>query len=200
MRFLASLLLLVLAATPLRAQAVAGKPAPEFAAVDSNGKPVKLSDFKGKIVVLEWTNHDCPYVRKHYGEGNMQGLQAEATSRGVVWLSVVSSAPGRQGYVKGLEANKLTDDRKAKPTAVLLDPNGSLGRSYGATATPHMYVVAPDGMLAYAGAIDDKPGTNPAEIKTARNFVRDALAAVAAGTAPSPAQTRAYGCSVKYGS
>jgi peroxiredoxin len=180
--------------------AVAGSPAPDFAGVDSNGKSVRLSDFKGKTVVLEWTNHGCPYVQKHYGAGNMQALQAEAAAAGVVWLSVISSAPGTQGHVDGLEANKLTDERKASPTAVLIDPKGAIGRAYGATATPHMFVIAPDGKLAYGGAIDDKPTTNKGDIKTARNYVRDALAAVAAGKGPTPAQTRAYGCSVKYGS
>lgn len=192
----------VVMATPFvaHAEAVAGRPAPDFNAIDSNGKAVKLSDFKGKTVVLEWTNDGCPYVKKHYGAGNMQALQAEASAQGVVWLSVISSAPGLQGYVNGLEANKLTDDRKAKPAAVLLDPKGSIGKTYGAKTTPHMFVVAPDGVLAYTGAIDDKPSSNPADIKAARSFVRDALTAVAAGKPMSPAQTRAYGCSVKYGS
>jgi peroxiredoxin len=186
-----------LLATPAFAAKV-GDPAPEITVTDSNGKPVTLSSFKGKTVVLEWTNHECPYVRKHYGSGNMQALQGEATGQGVVWLSVVSSRRGAQGYVSGLEANKLTDDRKAKPTAVLLDGDGKAGRLYGASSTPNMFVIDKDGKLAYAGAIDDKPTSNPADVKGARNFVRDALAAVAAGKAPSPATTRPYGCSVKY--
>jgi peroxiredoxin len=181
-----------------RAQALPGKAAPAFTATDSNGKAINLADFKGKIVVLEWTNHDCPYVRKHYGSGNMQALQAEAAGKDVVWLSVISSAPGMQGFVSGLEANKLSDMRKAKPSAVVLDPKGAIGKVYGATATPHMYVIAPDGTLAYAGAIDDKPTSNPADVPKARNYVKDALAAVAAGKPMSPAQTRSYGCSVKY--
>ncbi len=175
-----------------------GQLAPAFTVSDSNGKPVALADFRGKTVVLEWTNHDCPYVRKHYGAGNMQALQTDAAAKGVVWLTVISSAPGMQGFVSGLEANKLSDDRKAKPSAVLLDAKGALGRSYGATATPHMYVIAPDGTLAYAGAIDDKPSSNPADIPKARSYVKDALAAVAAGKPMTPAQTRSYGCSVKY--
>jgi peroxiredoxin len=187
-----------LAPSPAFAAASVGQPAPDFTATDSNGKTVKLSDFKGKTVVLEWTNDGCPYVKKHYNSGNMQSLQGEAAGAGVVWLSVISSGPGTQGYVDGLEANKLTDDRKAKPAAVLLDPKGSVGRAFGATATPHMYVIAPNGTLVYAGAIDDKPTTNPADVPKARNYVRDALAAVAAGKPMSPAQTRAYGCSVKY--
>lgn len=176
-----------------------GKPAPTFEAIDSNGKTVKLADFKGKTVVLEWTNHDCPYVRKHYGAGNMQSLQAEAAGKGVVWLSIISSSRGAQGYVNGLEANKLTDERKAKPSAVLLDTSGKVGRAYGATATPHMFVIDPAGNLAYGGAIDDKPSSNSVDIAKARNYVREAIAAVAGGKPMSPSTTRAYGCSVKYG-
>ncbi len=180
------------------AQAIPGKPAPAFVAADSQGKKVELADFKGKTVVLEWTNHDCPYVRKHYGSGNMQALQTEATAKDIVWLSVISSAPGTQGFVKGSDADRLTESRKAKPTAVVLDPKGTIGRSYGATSTPHMFVIAPDGLLAYAGAIDDKPSSSVADVPKARNYVKDAIAAVAAGKPMSPAQTRSYGCSVKY--
>lgn len=199
MRTLSTVALIVGVQTaPALAQTSVGKQAPEFATVDSHGKTVKLADFKGKTVVLEWSNHDCPYVRKHYGAGNMQALQSEAAAKGVVWLTVVSSAKGQQGFVEGLEANKLTDDRKAKPAAVLLDPKGQAGKAYGATATPHMFVIAPDGTLVYGGAIDDRASANPADIPKARNYVRDALAAVAAGKPMVPATTRAYGCSVKY--
>lgn len=197
--FLAVTLTSVLAAGALaQVGPLAGKAAPAFEAVDSNGKTVKLADFKGKTVVLEWTNHDCPYVRKHYGAGNMQALQAEATGKGVVWLTIVSSARGTQGYVDGLEANKLSDDRKAKPSAVLLDASGKIGRAYGATATPHMFVINAAGNVVYGGAIDDKPSSNPADIPKARNYVREALAAATTGTAMSPSSTRAYGCSIKY--
>ena len=175
-----------------------GKPAPDFVAKDSAGNDVRLSSFKGKTVVLEWTNHDCPYVRKHYGAGNMQALQTEAIGQGVVWLTIASSAPGFQGHVNGLEAEKLTADRKAKPTSVLLDPAGVVGRAYGATATPHMYVIDKAGLLAYMGAIDDKPTTDKADIAGARNYVREAIAAVAAGQPVKTASTRAYGCSIKY--
>lgn len=184
--------------SPALADAQPGKMAPEFSAVDSNGKSHKLSDFKGKTVVLEWTNDGCPYVRKHYGAGNMQALQKTAADKDTVWLTVISSAEGQQGYVKGPEANKLTVDRKATPTAVLLDPQGKVGQLYGATATPHMYVINAQGMLAYAGAIDDKPTANPSDIKGARNYVTEALAAVADGKPVQVASTRAYGCSVKY--
>jgi peroxiredoxin len=175
-----------------------GKPAPDFSAVDSNGKAVKLSDYKGKIVVLEWTNDGCPYVQKHYSSKNMQTLQKEETAKGIVWLTVISSAPGEQGYLKGDEANKLTKSRGAAPTAVLLDPEGKVGRLYDARTTPHMFIVNPEGSLVYMGGIDDKPTTNPADIKTAKNFVRAALDSVAAGKPVERAITRPYGCSVKY--
>ncbi len=180
------------------ADAVPGRQAPEFTAIDSNGKSHKLSDFKGKTVVLEWTNDGCPYVRKHYSSGNMQAVQQEATDKGVVWLSVISSAKGEQGFVDGEGANKLTDDRKAKPTAVLLDPAGTVGRAYGARTTPHMYVIDGSGKLVYNGAIDDKPTSNVSDIKSARPYVKEALAAVAEGKPVQVAATRAYGCSVKY--
>jgi len=175
-----------------------GEAAPDFAAVDSKGKPVKLGDFRGKTVILEWTNHGCPYVQKHYRSGNMQALQKDMTGKGMVWLSVISSAPGEEGHVGGAEADKLTSSRFAAPSAVLLDPDGKIGRLYDARATPHMFIVTPDGKLAYAGAIDDKPSSNVADVKTAKNFVRNALDQIAAGKPVSPSLTRAYGCSVKY--
>jgi peroxiredoxin len=181
-----------------RADAIPGQPAPDFTANDSNGKAHKLADLKGKIVVLEWTNDGCPYVRKHYGSGNMQALQKEAADKGVIWLSVISSAKGEQGYADGAGANKLTADRKAVPAAVLLDPAGTIGRAYGAKTTPHMYVIDKDGRLAYNGAIDDKPTSNVADIKTARNYLKEALTAIADGKLVTVASTRAYGCSVKY--
>jgi peroxiredoxin len=175
-----------------------GKPAPEFAVKDASGKTVTLGSFKGKVVVLEWTNQDCPYVRKHYGTGNMQALQKEATADGVVWLTISSSAPGQQGHVTELEAEKLTADRKAHPTAFLLDPSGTVGRAYGATVTPHMFVIDKAGVIAYMGGIDDKPTTNAADVKEARNFVREALRALAAGEPVKTASARPYGCSIKY--
>ena len=175
-----------------------GSPAPEFTATDSAGKPVTLASLKGKTVVLEWTNDGCPYVGKHYNSGTMQKLQADAAAQGVVWLSVISSAPGTQGHLNGLEAEKLNADRGAKPSAVLLDPKGDLGKLYGAATTPHMYVIDGAGTLRYMGGIDDKPSANPATLAGAKPYVRDALAAVAAGKAVDPASTRPYGCSVKY--
>lgn len=180
------------------ADATPGKAAPDFEAVDSKGRAVKLSDYKGKIVVLEWTNNGCPYVGKHYGSGNMQGLQKMAAEKGVVWLSIVSSAPGQQGYVSGLEADEVVAKAKASPAAVLLDPQGKVGRLYNAQTTPHMYVVDASGRLAYAGAIDDRPTANPADVKGARNYVVEALDAVLAGREVKTSSTRAYGCSVKY--
>jgi peroxiredoxin len=175
-----------------------GKPAPDFSAIDSNGKAVKLSDYRGKIVVLEWTNDGCPYVQKHYSSGNMQKLQKDETAKGIVWLSIISSAPGEQGYVEGTDANELTKSRGAAPTAVLLDPDGKVGHLYDARTTPHIFVVNGDGMLVYMGGIDSKPTANPADIKTAKNYVRAALDEVMAGKPVGDAVTRPYGCSVKY--
>ncbi|MGE0766501.1 MAG: redoxin domain-containing protein [Hyphomicrobiaceae bacterium] len=193
--------MLMLAAPALARDSVRpGQPAPDFTATDTNGTPVTLGSLKGKTVVLEWTNHDCPYVRKHYGTGTMQKLQSDATSDGVIWLTVISSAPGHQGYVSDLEAEKLTSDRKAAPSGVLLDGDGKVGRLYGASTTPHMFVIDKTGALAYMGAIDDKPSTAPDTVKTARPYVREALAALREGKAvAAPASTRPYGCSVKYG-
>ena len=180
------------------AQAQPGKPAPEFALQDSTGKTVKLADFKGKTVVLEWTNQDCPYVRKHYGTGNMQSLQKEAAAKDVVWLTISSSAPGMQGHVTALEADELTASRKAAPAAFLFDADGKVGRSYDARVTPHMYVIDKEGVLAYMGAIDDKPTANHADVKTARPYLKEAVEAVLAGSPLKVASTRAYGCSIKY--
>lgn len=175
-----------------------GNPAPDFVITDTGGKPVTLSSFKGKPVVLEWTNHDCPYVRKHYSTDTMQKLQRDTTGDGVVWLTIISSAPGQQGHVAALEADKLTADRKAAPTAVLLDTDGRVGRLYGAATTPHMYVIDKTGTLAYMGGIDDKPSTSVDSIQTARPYVREALAALRDGKPVPTTSTRPYGCSVKY--
>jgi peroxiredoxin len=185
-------------ASAVLAQAQPGKPAPEFALQDSTGKTVKLSDFKGKTVVLEWTNQDCPYVRKHYGTGNMQELQKDAAAKDVVWLTISSSAPGQQGHVTGLEADELTASRKAAPAAFLLDADGKVGHAYSARVTPHMYVIDKAGVLAYMGAIDDKPTTSHADVKTAQPYLKDAVAAVLAGEPVKVASTRAYGCTIKY--
>jgi peroxiredoxin len=184
--------------TLAQASAQTGTPAPAFTATDSKGRQHSLVSYKGKTVVLEWTNHECPYTVKHYTTGNMQALQRSATETGIIWLTVVSSRPGTQGFVNALEADHLTDTRDAKPTAVLLDPEGNLGRLYGARTTPHMYVIDPAGTLVYMGAIDDQPTANPASVKGARNYVREALAALREGRPIAAASTRPYGCTVKY--
>ena len=197
-----SLLLLTLALLPLSGAALAapevGKPAPEFMANDTNGKHVMLSELKGKTVVLEWTNHECPFVVKHYGSGNMQALQKEMTDAGVVWVSVVSSAKGKQGNATAEEANKITADQKAMPTHKILDEDGTIGKLYDAKTTPHMFVIDKNGVLAYAGAIDDKSGFDPEEVKTAKNYVRAAVADLNAGKPVETPSTQSYGCGVKY--
>lgn len=175
-----------------------GKPAPAFTAVDSNGKSHALSDFKGKTVILEWTNDGCPYVKKHYGAGNMQKIQKDLTAEGAVWLSVISSAPGKQGHVDGKGANALVAAQGSAPTAVLLDPTGKVGKLYEAQTTPHMYVIDGKGVLRYMGAIDDQPNTDASTIAKARNYVREAFAAVKAGKQVAATATDPYGCSVKY--
>jgi len=187
-------------ASPAWAAGVAkvGETAPAFNTAATNGRSVSLADQRGKIVILEWTNHDCPYVRKHYDSGNMQTLQKEITAQGVVWLTLISSSPGTQGYVSPKEADELTASRKANPTAVLLDPTGAVGKAYGATNTPHMYIVDKAGLLVYAGAIDDRPTTRRADVQGAQNYVRAALEDMAAGRAVQTPVTRAYGCTVKY--
>lgn len=185
-------------AAPLMAMPTTGTAAPDFTAVDSNGVTHSLSDFQGKTVVLEWTNEGCPYVKKHYGAGNMQKLQAEAAANDVVWLSIISSAPGKQGHVDGAGANAIVAKYDAKPTAVLLDESGDVGRLYAARTTPHMYVINPAGDLVYQGAIDSNRSANPDTIPGATNYVTAALSAVAAGTVPAQAETQPYGCSVKY--
>jgi peroxiredoxin len=175
-----------------------GAAAPTFTAAATTGQAVSLADQRGKIVILEWTNHDCPYVVKHYSTNNMQALQKEATGQGVVWLTIISSAPGTQGHVSAAQADQLTASRKASPTAVLLDPTGTVGKAYGATNTPHMYVIDKAGVLQYAGAIDDRPTTRRGDVQGAQNYVREALQAVAAGQPVKTPVTRAYGCTVKY--
>lgn len=175
-----------------------GAKAPAFSVVDATGKTRSLSEFAGKTVVLEWTNHDCPFVKKHYDTGNMQKLQKAAAAEGVVWLSVISSAPGKQGHVAGAQATALTTSRGAAPAAVLLDEKGVVGKAYGAKTTPHMYVITPAGEIAYQGAIDDTPAREPETVKTAKNYVTAALAAVKAGKAPAVTATQPYGCTVKY--
>jgi peroxiredoxin len=176
-----------------------GETAPDFKGTDSNGKTQSVSQYKGKYVVLEWTNQGCPYTKKHYVSGNMEALQREWTAKGVVWLSVVSSAPGQLGYVTAPQENEYMRRMKAAPTAVILDPTGVIGRLYDAKTTPGMYVIDPQGKLIYEGAIDDKPTVEIADIKTANNYVSAALEESMAGKPVATQVTRSYGCDVKYG-
>jgi peroxiredoxin len=177
-----------------------GGPAPDFSGIDSNGQTVRLADLKGKEVVLEWTNDGCPYVGKWYRSGAMQDLQREAAKLGAVWLSVVSSAPGEQGYVDAAKANADTKDRNADPAHVVLDPQGAIGRLYGAQTTPHIFVIRPDGALAYMGGADSIASTRIEDIQKAEPYAREALESVAAGKPVAHPVTRPYGCSVKYSS
>lgn len=174
------------------------KAAPEFSLVNVDNESVSLADYKGKYVVLEWTNHLCPYVKKHYESDNMQGLQKKFTGKEVVWLSIISSAPGKQGYVDAATAKTLTSDRGAAPSEVLFDPEGSVGKMYGAKTTPHMYIIDPDGTLRYAGAIDSIKSANPADIPKATNYVDVGFDELYAGDELSNKNTVPYGCSVKY--
>jgi hypothetical protein len=180
------------------AAAQIGQPAPEFTAKDTKGIGLTLSQYRGKTVVLEWTNADCPYTRKHYSSGNMQSIQALARKSGVVWLTVISSAPGKQGYVNGPAADALTQSRGAAPTAVLLDPSGTLGRLYGAKTTPHMFVVDKNGVLQYMGGIDSIATADVGDVAKAEPYLEEAMLAVAQGSPVAHAVTRPYGCSVKY--
>ena len=189
-------LLLFLLSAALAARV--GDPAPDFTATDSNGKTHHLADYKGKYVVLEWHNQGCPYTRKHYESGNMQRLQKEWTARGVEWFTVISSAPGTQGYVTASQENDYVRKMNAVPTAVLLDPDGNLGHLYAAKTTPHMYIIDPNGVLIYNGAIDDHPTSDQSDIPGSRNYVSVALQEAMSGKKVTDPATRPYGCSVKY--
>lgn len=190
---------LTLAAGPALAAPAIGQPAPAFTIKDGAGQTRSLSEFKGKTVVLEWTNAGCPYVQKHYESGNMQGLQKGAAKDGVVWLTLISSAPGKQGYVSPAEAKTWKSTTGAGSTAVLLDPTGQVGHAYEAKTTPHMYVVNPAGTLVYMGGIDDKPTADPASLKGATNYVAAALSDVKAGRPVAKTVSKPYGCTIKYG-
>jgi peroxiredoxin len=175
-----------------------GDAAPDFTGTDSNGKTHKLSEYKGKYIVLEWTNNGCPYTLKHYESGNMQALQKDWTAKGVVWLTVLSSAPGEHGYMAAAQENAYLSKAKAAPTAALLDPTGAIGHEYSAKTTPHMFVIDPEGKLIYAGAIDDHPTTELSDVKSSKNYVSAALTEAMAGQPVATSSTRPYGCSVKY--
>lgn len=181
-----------------QAQVVNGEAAPDFSLPDISGNMHSLAESRGKFVVLEWINCDCPFVRKHYDSGNMQSMQKEFTGKDVVWYSISSSAPGKQGNYSPAEWKNLTAKNDISSTAVLLDSSGDVGRLYGAKTTPHMYVINPDGVLVYQGAIDSNPSADPADIASSTNYVRQALGESMSGSPVSEPQTKAYGCSVKY--
>lgn len=185
-------------ARPAEASAANGARAPNFSTADANGATRQLSEFAGRTVVLEWTNDGCPYVRKHYDSGNMQSTMRDAVAGGAVWLSVISSAPGEQGFADGARARQIATTAQAAPTAILLDPSGTVGHLYGARTTPHMFIINPQGVIVYQGAIDDRPRAAPSSLEGATNYVRAALADMRAGRAVATAQTTPYGCSVKY--
>jgi peroxiredoxin len=175
-----------------------GSAAPDFSLTDAKGKTRSLSEYKGKYVVLEWFNPECPFVKKHYGSGNMQKLQQEYTGKGVVWLTIDSNAPGTEGNLTPEEAEKVMTSWKTHQSALLLDPAGKAGRAYGAKNTPNMVVIDPQGKIAYEGAIDSKATPNPADIPNSTNYVKAALDESLAGKPVTTSQTRPYGCSVKY--
>lgn len=192
------LLALLITASFAQAAPKVGQPAPAFTLKDETGAEHSLADFKGKTVVLEWFNYGCPFVKKHYGSGAMQKLQKAATGDGAVWLSIVSSAPGKQGHLTTEEAAAKKKELGMGSTAVLLDPDGQVGHLYEARTTPEMYIVDGQGQLVYMGAIDDQPSPDPATLEGAKSYVKNALAALQAGQAIEPATTKSYGCSVKY--
>lgn len=185
-------------ASVAHADAVPGQAAPAFETKDANGKDQKLSAYKGKWVVLEWTNKDCPFVRKHYESKNMQTLQKTYTQKGVTWLSVLSSSKGKQGYLEAADAKANAATVGASPSALLLDPTGTIGKAYGAKTTPHMFVIDPKGVVVYAGAIDDNNSADPSVIAKSKNYVAAALDAGLAGKPIETATSQPYGCSVKY--
>lgn len=185
-------------ASVAHAAAVPGQPAPAFRATDVNGRTVSLADFRGKTVVLEWNNPNCPFVQKHYSTGNMQGLQQTSTQAGVVWLAINSTSQSHSDYLPPARLSAWFVEQKAAPTAILMDPRGDIGRAYNARVTPHMFVIDPKGTLVYAGAIDDKRSANPADVPTSSNHVKAALSDLAAGKSVATAATTAYGCTIKY--
>lgn len=197
MRFL-PLIVLAALAVPASANLTAGNPARDFKLRDTAGNVVQLAQYKGKTVVIEWNNPGCPFVQKHYNSGNMQGTQAAAKAQGAVWLTINSGAPGKQGHMTGTQAAAFVKDQKAQPTQYLLDPQGVVGKAYGAKTTPQIFIVNPAGTIVYQGAIDDKPTAKTEDIAGARNHVKAALAEMKAGKPVSVAETKPYGCSVKY--
>jgi len=199
--FALTAIILATLCSPVAAQVRINEPAPDFTLSDSNNEIRTLSEYKGKVVVLEWTNHLCPFVKKHYKGGNMQALQkkyAGEKNDKVVWLSIISSAEGKEGYVRPYEANQIAKQNDATPNAILLDSFGKVGRLYRARTTPHMYVIDKDGILVYQGAIDNKSTSDPKDIPGAINHVQVALDELLAGKKVSLGSTQPYGCSIKY--
>lgn len=191
-------LVTVFASVTANAEVELGKTAPEFKLVDTQGKTHALKDFKGKTVVLEWLNFDCPFVKKHYQSGNMPKLQEAETKGGTIWLSIVSSRKGKEGYYEPKEMNARREKEGGKQTAILYDTDGKIGKAYGAKSTPHMFVINKDGILVYKGAIDDKPSTELEDVASAKNFVKAAIDDLKAGRKVATSDTKAYGCGVKY--
>jgi len=185
-------------AAPVPESPPVGQPAPAFTVSDTRGNTHTLDAYRGKWVVLEWFNHDCPYTKKHYATDNMQAIQREYTAKGVVWISVVSSAPGKQGYESAADADRLMTEKKAAPSFVVRDTAGVLGRMYGARNTPHLFAIDPKGVLRYAGAIDDRPTSKKKDVEGAQNYVKAALDAGLSGQPIAVATTQPYGCDVKY--
>ncbi|WP_234571743.1 thioredoxin family protein [Rhodohalobacter sp. 614A] len=210
MKKLTILFLLILAATMVinltiedkenapAVDALVGQQAPDFEVVDAHGNTHSLSDYEGQYVILEWLNHGCPYIRKHYDGNNMQQLQEKYTDQGVVWLSVISSAPGEQGYMEPEEARQSIEEYDASPTAILLDPEGEMGRAYDARVTPHMFIIDPTGTVRYNGAIDDKPTPRASSLETAHNYIDSAMSSLMNGEEVEVKSNTPYGCGVKY--
>ncbi len=198
MKNLLSVIIFTVLSLPCFASVNTGEAAPDFTLTDTYGKTHSLAEFKGKTVVLEWTNHECPFVKKHYESSNMQQLQKKYTDKDVIWLSIISSAEGKQGFVTGEKANQLTASRKANPSFVLFDTDGKVGKSYNAKTTPHMYIINADGKLIYKGGIDSIQSTDQADIAKAVNYVDKAMTEHLAGKAVSESNTAPYGCGIKY--
>lgn len=200
-RFLAAVVAIAVFCTgsPIQAeQAFTGKPAPAFTLNNALGQPVSLESLKGKTVVLEWYNPGCPFVKKFYSKGDMPAFQRRARDQGAAWLTINSSAPGKQGHITPADAGTVAQEQGLDPAQLLLDPQGTVGRLYGAKTTPHIFVIDSKGVLAYAGAIDNTPSTSQSDIATATNYALTAVQTLAQGKSPSPANTESYGCSVKY--
>lgn len=199
-KLLISFVVIIVASFSALAAPEVGKVAPQFSGLTSKGETISLADFKGKPVILEWTNHLCPYVKKHYESGNMQRLQRQLTEEGAVWVSIISSAPGKQGYVEAEMANELTAKRGVYADMVVLDPSGEIGRLYDAKTTPQMFLIAEDQTIRYMGAIDDKPSARKSTLKGAKNYLMEAWTAFKQGELAENTSTKPYGCTVKYSS